>query len=38
MPIKTPESFIENYRDGVEHFEHVLKCLWSDPELCTNHD
>lgn len=28
MPITTPESFIEKYRDGVEHFEHVLKCLF----------
>ena len=28
MPIKTPESFVENYRDGVEHFKHVLDCLF----------
>jgi len=28
MPIKTPESFIEKYRDGVEHFKHVLDCLF----------
>ncbi len=28
MPITTPKLFIEKYRDGTEHFKHVLKCLF----------
>jgi hypothetical protein len=28
MPITTPKSFIEKYRDGIEHFKHVLDCLF----------
>lgn len=28
MPITTPESMIEKYRDGEEHFRHVLECLF----------
>ncbi|MBW7992484.1 MAG: hypothetical protein FVQ84_21055 [Planctomycetes bacterium] len=28
MPITTPESFIDKYRDGAEHFMHVLECLF----------
>ena len=27
MPITTPDSFIEIYRDGKDHFKHVLDCL-----------
>lgn len=27
MPITTPEAFIKEYRDGIEHFSHVLECL-----------
>ena len=29
MPITTPESFREKYRDGEDHFKHVLQCLFS---------
>lgn len=28
MPITTPEPMREKYRDGAEHFNHVLKCLF----------
>jgi len=28
MPITTPDSMIEKYRDGEEHFSHVLECLF----------
>ena len=28
MPITTPDIFLEKYRDGKEHFEHVLECLF----------
>lgn len=28
MPISTPEAFIPVYRDGKEHFKHVLDCLF----------
>jgi hypothetical protein len=28
MPISTPDQFIEKYRDGKEHFRHVLECLF----------
>lgn len=28
MPITTPEPMIEKYRDGEEHFTHVLGCLF----------
>jgi len=28
MPITTPEHVIESYRDGGEHFKHVLDCLF----------
>jgi len=28
MPITTPEPFIDAYRDGAEHFRHVLECLF----------
>ncbi len=28
MPITTPESVIESYRDQAEHFKHVLECLF----------
>jgi hypothetical protein len=28
MPITTPESFLSQYRDGIEHFNHVLECLF----------
>lgn len=28
MPITTPKSLVEKYRDGEEHFHHVLKCLF----------
>lgn len=28
MPITTPEPYLEKYRDGVEHFKHVLQCLF----------
>lgn len=28
MPITTPDYFIEKYRDGDEHFSHVLECLF----------
>lgn len=28
MPITTPDIMIEEYRDGKEHFKHVLKCLF----------
>ena len=28
MPITTPESMIEKYRDGEEHFSHVLESLF----------
>lgn len=27
MPITTPEPFVDAYRDGAEHFRHVLQCL-----------
>ena len=27
MPISTPDPFLDKYRDGAEHFKHVLKCL-----------
>ncbi len=28
MPITTPESLLPTYRDGSEHFKHVLECLF----------
>jgi hypothetical protein len=28
MPITTPEPYLEMYRDGANHFEHVLQCLF----------
>ena len=28
MPITTPETMIEKYRDGEVHFKHVLECLF----------
>ena len=28
MPIITPKHAIDNYRDGQEHFKHVLDCLF----------
>ncbi|MFC1920632.1 hypothetical protein ACFLYQ_02775 [Chloroflexota bacterium] len=28
MPITTPDSLMEIYRDGEEHFQHVLECLF----------
>lgn len=28
MPITTPELLIKEYRDGAEHFKHVLECLF----------
>ncbi len=28
MPITTPKAFLDTYRDGKEHFKHVLKCLF----------
>jgi hypothetical protein len=28
MPITTPEFMLEKYRDGKEHFKHVLECLF----------
>ncbi len=28
MPITTPELMIKEYRDGAEHFKHVLECLF----------
>ncbi|NQT02430.1 MAG: hypothetical protein HQ580_10425 [Planctomycetes bacterium] len=28
MPITTPKPFIEKFRDGAEHFKHVLDCLF----------
>ena len=28
MPITTPEPMIKEYRDGEEHFKHVLDCLF----------
>jgi hypothetical protein len=28
MPITTPEKMIKEYRDGAEHFKHVLDCLF----------
>lgn len=28
MPITTPEPFREQYRDGAQHFKHVLECLF----------
>ena len=28
MPITTPEAFIPKYRDGADHFRHVLECLF----------
>ena len=28
MPITTPDSFVEIYRDGKDHFKHVLECLF----------
>jgi len=28
MPISTPEAFLPNYRDGVDHFAHILDCLF----------
>lgn len=27
MPITTPAEFLSNYRDGADHFKHVLECL-----------
>lgn len=27
MPITTPEALLKDYRDGAEHFHHVLNCL-----------
>ncbi len=27
MPITTPEQLLEHYRDGADHFKHVLNCL-----------
>ncbi|TKJ33530.1 MAG: hypothetical protein CEE38_20435 [Planctomycetes bacterium B3_Pla] len=27
MPISTSDPFLDKYRDGVEHFKHVLQCL-----------
>jgi|GEM_PF-5058716 len=29
MPITTPEPFTEKYRDGIDHFQHVLKFLFN---------
>jgi len=28
MPITTPDQFAERYRDGPDHFRHVLQCLF----------
>lgn len=28
MPITTPEGMISEYRDGIDHFQHVLDCLF----------
>lgn len=28
MPITTPESYLNQYRDGTKHFKHVLECLF----------
>jgi hypothetical protein len=28
MPISTPDSFLDKYRDGSDHFKHVLECLF----------
>lgn len=28
MPITTPEPWVDKYRDGKEHFKHVLECLF----------
>lgn len=28
MPITTPEHFLDKYRDGNKHFEHVLECFF----------
>lgn len=28
MPITTPEALLDTYADGVEHFQHVLECLF----------
>ena len=28
MPITTPDMFLDKYRDGKGHFEHVLNCLF----------
>ena len=28
MPITTPESAVDHYRDGAAHFSHVLECLF----------
>lgn len=28
MPISTPDTMIDKYRDGPEHFSHVLECLF----------
>ena len=28
MPITTPSTMLDNYRDGNKHFEHVLNCLF----------
>ena len=28
MPITTPETYLDKYRDGAEHFKHVLECLF----------
>lgn len=28
MPLTTPDYLLENYRDGEEHFTHVLNCLF----------
>lgn len=27
MPITTPEGYVQTYRDGLDHFTHVLDCL-----------
>jgi hypothetical protein len=28
MPITTPDTRLEDYRDGADHFKHVLECLF----------
>ncbi|MHC4569145.1 MAG: hypothetical protein ACYTE3_25720, partial [Planctomycetota bacterium] len=28
MPISTPVAVQESYRDGADHFRHVLQCLF----------